>query len=269
MPDTAFRESTAPLLRPHQVEKQQSELRRLEGILSAPPHIQGMIQDRGEIQKQHRRVKGMVESQTPKPYAAGEKDAAAARLRDLEGQIGAGMLSHAEMRRNPAGAVDRHRKWERRNKKAIEEAKNIKLRFHATGDDPDRLDDERDVANIDYLRPETSRMNLDVTQIAGKDIHVPSGATRAENIKNVMSDGERDDEAAALLALAQRLADAGNPVGIRTLAALQGKAEPVEKPKKARRQLSPEARAVLLANLAKGRMAKRQAPVTPLTVVEG
>lgn len=253
MSETAFRESTAPLLRPRQAEKMLEEQRRLEGMLQAPPHIAGQI-DRGEVQRQYKRVARAVQEQTPKPYLPSEKDAAQARAKQLEGEISDGMLSHAEMRRNPPGAVDRHRKWERRNKKKIAELKSIKLRNHVTGDDPDRLEDEMDVANIEYLRPTESRMNLDVAQITPADYHLPAGPIASTNH---MSDADREAGEAELLALTRRLAAQGNPVALRTLAVLEGKApKPGKGGLRGRREMSPEERKAIGERFAAGRAKK-------------
>jgi hypothetical protein len=40
------------------------------------------------------------------------------------------MLSHEEMRKCPPGAVDRHRRWEKKNKKILE-WQNIQRRLNA------------------------------------------------------------------------------------------------------------------------------------------
>lgn len=223
MPETAFRETTTPLLRPHQTEKHEAELRRLEETLAAPPHIASQIQNRADLTRSAKNLRRMIDTQKPLPYAPAEKDKAVRRAAELEGEIAAGMLSHAEMRRNPPGAVDQHRRWERRNKRNIDELKNIKLRLHATGDSPDRLEDERDVANIEHLRPADSRMNLDTAQITRPDWHIPPGATRAENIRNTMSEQDAAAEVEQLIALAKKLAAQGNPVGERTLVSLRAK----------------------------------------------
>ena len=140
----AFQESTNSLFRPHQVEQTKDEIKRLEGTLNAPPHIAAQIQDRGEMTRQLRSLRRNLDQQAPKPYEISEKDSAVARSEQLKAEILEGMPTQAEMRRNPAGAVDKHRKWEKHNKLKILEWKNIQLRRHAGGDldelpDPDLM----------------------------------------------------------------------------------------------------------------------------------
>jgi len=165
-----FREKTEPLLRPTQVAETEEEKRRVTEILSAPPHIAAQVQDRGELVKQARRLGEILEKGTPRPYSAKELDAAVKRERVLRSFWTEGMPTQAEMRKNPVGAVDKHRRWERAKKKAIQEWKNIKLRLHATeamvGADS-HLSDERDVANIEHYRPRggSGELNMDVAQI--------------------------------------------------------------------------------------------------------
>ena len=139
-------------------------------MLSAPPHIAGQIQDRGAARNQIRRIDRELENQTPKAYEGPEKDAAIRRSEELESQFTTGMPTQAEMRRNPAGAVDKHRKWEARNKRGILEYKNIALRLHAGDDSPDKLADASDIANIERLRPVggSQELNMDNEQIPGR-----------------------------------------------------------------------------------------------------
>ena len=152
MTETAFREETTPKLRPWQAEKLNEEKRRLEETLTAPPHIANQIQDRGMLARQLRRLNTQIETQIPKPYSAGDLDLAVARERELLEEITTGMPTQAEMRRNPAGARDKHRAWEKRNKIKILEWRNIRLRRRASGasEDPD---DARDICNIEIHRP--------------------------------------------------------------------------------------------------------------------
>ena len=146
-----FQESTKSLLRPHQVEQTEREVGRLESTLNAPPHIASAIQDRGEMVRQLRSLKRDLETQSPKPYGA-DLDAAVARSEQLKEEILLGMPTGREMRRNMAGATDKHRKWEARNKPKILEWKNIQLRLHAGGH-LDELRDATDIANFEKHRP--------------------------------------------------------------------------------------------------------------------
>lgn len=168
-------ENTAQLLRPHQLGDMTEEKDRLENMLNGPSHIRSQIQDRGEVSRQLRHIRRQLETQTPQPYKSKDKDDAVGRMKQLEGEIQEGMLTHEEMRKNPHGAVDHHRKWERANKAKILELKNIRLRMHASDDSPDKLEDERDVANIEDLRPayRAGGLSMDGAQIPGKEYYMP------------------------------------------------------------------------------------------------
>jgi hypothetical protein len=74
------------------------------------------------------------------------------------------MLSHEEMRKCPPGAVDRHRRWEKKNKKRILEWQNIQRRLNAQNED-------RESASIENFRPTVSTMNLDNALIPGKQFY--------------------------------------------------------------------------------------------------
>ena len=190
MTETAFREETTPKLRPWQAEKLNEEKRRLEETLTAPPHIANQIQDRGMLARQLRRLNTQIETQIPKPYSAGDLDLAVARERELLEEITTGMPTQAEMRRNPAGARDKHRAWEKRNKVKILEWRNIRLRRRATGasDDPD---DARDICNIEIHRPVggPGELNMDHEQIPGQHYYLPPAGTEPAV---VMSEAEGD-----------------------------------------------------------------------------
>lgn len=200
----AFQESTKSLYRPHQVEQSKEEIKRLENTLNAPPHIAAQIQDRGEMTRQLRSLRHDMETQAPKPYL-GELDDAVKRSEQLREEIVQGMPTHPEMRRNPVGAVDKNRKWERRNKAKILEWKNIQLRLHAGGH-LDELPDSKDVANFERHRPvdASHELNMHGEQIPGAIQHGPApGAGPA----TVFSDSDKallqsvDPELAGSLAL--------------------------------------------------------------------
>lgn len=170
--ETQFKESTQSLLRPSQVVNMTEERDRLKQTLgSNQPHIQNAIQDRGAMVKQLRSISDMLEKQAPKSYESNELDAAKKRETQLLNDILQGMPTQAEMRKNPAGAVDKHRQWEARNKKKILEWKNIRLRLHASGAIDGALPNSGDVANLERFRPSGGAMelNMDNCQIPGKD----------------------------------------------------------------------------------------------------
>jgi hypothetical protein len=78
------------------------------------------------------------------------------------------------MRRSPAGAVDKHTQWERRNKAAILEWKNIRRRLFMGGDLSESAG-EVDHANIEMYRPRSASHELDMygEQIVGREYYLP------------------------------------------------------------------------------------------------
>ncbi|MEE8607209.1 MAG: hypothetical protein V3S55_06385 [Nitrospiraceae bacterium] len=180
-----FQETNKSLLRPRQTEKLREDVERLKQMLSAPPHIANRIEDRGQLTKNLRAAEHDLQTQAPTAYGEDELDAATKRSAELHDKMLEGMPTQAEMRRNPPGAVDKHRRWERRNKVLLGEWKNIQLRLHQNGYGD--LPDATDLANFERFRPAggPGEMNMDNAQIPGKDYHLPPpGASPAA----VMSD---------------------------------------------------------------------------------
>jgi hypothetical protein len=146
------------LMRYHQREDQKGEIEAMESML---PHLKNS-QDKGQVTQRIRRLKTSLESQSPAPLAGSAKDKIAARAKALEEKITAGMLSKEEMRKNPAGAVGQHMRWEKANKPAIMEWKNAMQMLEPDSNDPD-------LSNLERLRPEgkMDRFRADA-QITGK-----------------------------------------------------------------------------------------------------
>lgn len=153
--------TTHSLLRTDQVLEMEDEKSVLEKKLHNPN-----IQDKGAVADQLRRVTRQLESQRPKSFTSAEVDRAVKREAELRAEISKGMLSHEEMRKCPPGAVDRHRRWEKRNKTKILEWQNIQRRLHAQ-------DDDQESASIETFRPTASSMNLDGALIPGKQFFLP------------------------------------------------------------------------------------------------
>ena len=170
-----YQESTKPLMRPRQAEDAKEELRRLEGMMQAPPHIASQIQDIGEIRRQYQNLKRGLDQQAPKPYAEADIDIACAAETTLRTKILEGMPTQAEMRRNPAGARDKHMRWEKRNKEDILRWKNVRLRQHASGL-LDELPEATDIANLERFRPQggAQELNMHSEQIPGRIQHGPT-----------------------------------------------------------------------------------------------
>lgn len=175
-----FQETTKPLLRPRQTEDLKERIGRLREVLSAPPHIANRVEDRGQVTKNLRAAEHDLQEQVPTAYGEDELDAATKRSAELKDKMLEGMPTQAEMRCNPPGAVDKHRRWEGRNKTSLCEWKNIQLRLHQGGYSD--LPDATDLANFEKFRPAGGAQELDMhnAQIAGTQYHLPPpGAAQA------------------------------------------------------------------------------------------
>ena len=172
--DPAFKERIKPFLKPRQVEDMREQQGTLERALGAPQHISGMIQDKPAMHRQMTNIKRILEEDMPREYSSKDLDSAKSREALLLGKFTAGMPTQEEMRRNPTGAVDKHRSWEARNKQTILEWKNIRKRLHASGAIDDCLYDSVDVSNIERYRPSggAQQLSLDSAQIPGKEFHM-------------------------------------------------------------------------------------------------
>lgn len=152
---------TKPLLRPRQIEDTRAEISAAEEKLRSPH-----IEDKAEVAKQLRRLQQTFESQVPRPpETSDEEGRMTSRSKALLDQILVGMPSQEEMRKAPPGAVDKHTKWERRNKPAIMEWKNLQLRL-THGQEPE-------AANLERHRPTGSSLNMDNAYIPGKQYYMP------------------------------------------------------------------------------------------------
>lgn len=153
---------TTPLYRPEQVDRVKSEIKALEEKLQNKH-----IEDKGEVARQLRRARKDFETQVPRPPdTKEEEDRMVKRSLQLLDEILPGMCSQEEMRKAPAGAVDKHRAWEKHNKTRIMEWKHIMLRLTAGSGD-------HDAANLEKHRPVLSTLNMDSAQITGKQIYLP------------------------------------------------------------------------------------------------
>lgn len=164
-----FQESTRQLLRANQVTELTELKERLEGTLTGPAHVTNQIQDVGALKMRLRNTEKMLDQQAPKAYSTEQIDDAVAREKELREAAVVGMCTQEEMRRNPSGAVDKHRAWENRNKNKVLEWKNIRRRLHASGHLGD-LVDANDVANFELFRPSggTQELNMHGEQIQGQ-----------------------------------------------------------------------------------------------------
>lgn len=149
----------ATLLRPNQKADLQEEEQRLEKAINDP---RARLDDRPSAVRRLKQVKQQLAIFTPKPYSDEEIDTAVRRERELREEITSGMPTQEEMRRAPPGAVGRHRSWEKKFEKKIDEWKEIRLRIHHDSDDPD-------IANLEQFRPSSGgQLNMDNARIPQK-----------------------------------------------------------------------------------------------------
>lgn len=179
---------TKPLLRPAQLTEARQELKALEAKINDKG-----IEDRGEAIKQFQRVSKTVDAQTPRPPENAEEEGRMVdRSEQLLSEILVGMPSQEEMRKAPPGAVDKHMAWEKRNKRKIQEWKNLRLRLtHGQ---------EKEAANLERYRPVGSSLNMDNAYIPGKQFFMPQTSGPAVVFT--------DEHIAALRMLSPQLADA-------------------------------------------------------------
>jgi len=101
------------------------------------------------------------------PELSGEaRDVLSRRVNELNDKIRQGMPTHEDMRRNPAGAVDAHRRWERLNKAAILERRNAIIALNPGND-------EKDLTNIDMIRPHSAALTQTGTSTFMADAQIP------------------------------------------------------------------------------------------------
>lgn len=135
---------TKQLLRHHQREEMGAEV---DGIKRMVPDLKNP-KDRAIATKRMKRLEDTLVSQSPATDLPGAvKDKLYARAKAIEEKVSNGMLSKEEMRKNPAGSVGKHMKWEAANKKDILEWKNIQIMLDPESNDPD-------LSNLERIRPD-------------------------------------------------------------------------------------------------------------------
>lgn len=151
------------LLRPTQLADTLQDIKSAEDQLKDP-----RVQDKGAVRTRLTNLRKQYEAQAPRPLTNPiMKDKLAAEAQKLLDEITPGMLTQEEMRKNPAGSVDKHMRWERANKKKILRWKKLQCVLNADQSDPHSWD--RDAANLERFRPSGAmdRFRTDA-QISGK-----------------------------------------------------------------------------------------------------
>jgi len=134
--------------RPPQTKEYQEERERIAKFVHAPPYVPG---DRSAAVGRLRALDAMIVDQMPKkiedPIRANTVHQLAKEV--METEIRPKLLPRAQMRRNPAGAVDYFRRTEmsRPFKRAVQAFKRAMFGLDPTTDDHDH-------ANIERYRPE-------------------------------------------------------------------------------------------------------------------
>lgn len=152
------------LMRPEQVEDAEDEKRVLKAQMSNE-----FIQDKRSVLRRLRDVEQRLSATRPRPLSPHLMDAAVRLERDLREKILEGMPTQAEMRRAPAGAVDKHIAWEQRNKERIIRWKNLRLRMHES----DMLGSKDTISNLERYRPYggSHELNMHNEMIQGRQFY--------------------------------------------------------------------------------------------------
>lgn len=168
-------ERTTPYLRPNQVAEMEHDAKVQRDMLAAPPYLRQAVDSKLAVETL-KRIETQLGRDAPKSYAPDELDRAVAREKELREEWTQGMPTHAEMRRNPPGALEKHLSWQARNQAKVDEWQNICLRLHRTG----ALPSEREggaICNIEMFRPAggPGELSLDNAQVPGKQFHFGVG----------------------------------------------------------------------------------------------
>lgn len=175
MADTEPLATTKNVLHPRQVAEIRETAAQQKAMLNAPPHIRNQIQDPQALANSIRHLEGVLASEAAQPIPAERMDEAVKMEAALRAAWLDGMPTQAEMRRNPPGAVDKNRSWDKKHKVEVLTWKHLRRRLHASGVSDFGLDDESDVSNIEKFRPRggSGELNLAPAQIEGNTMALP------------------------------------------------------------------------------------------------
>ena len=149
-----------PLLRHDQVSALKEDKQKIEEVLN-DPFLRTKIKQ-GEVRKRLTGITKMLTDQAPEQLTPQESNQLHAKEKALRAKITENMPPQEVMRKNPPGAVNWHRMWEKVNKPIIKQWKNIRRQLDPTSEDPD-------IANLERYRPqgEAGKLRTDA-QIPGK-----------------------------------------------------------------------------------------------------
>jgi hypothetical protein len=140
-----------------QVKDAEQDIGGLEKTLADP---KSRLEDRSEVTRQLQRIKRDLSSQAPPVATPHQNDDLDRARKDLLQEILVGMPSKMEMRKCPSGAIGKHSKWEKRNKKNIIQYRNIMRILN-------RDNEDTEVASLELHRPTVSTLNMDDAMIPG------------------------------------------------------------------------------------------------------
>jgi hypothetical protein len=117
------------------------------------------VKNKGVVRQRMKRVEESYHAQAPKPITDPiVRDKVAKRINQLEEQIKVGLPTAEEMRKATSATVEQHRKWERLNKPAINEWRNLLRQLNTDTSDPSTHD--RSIGDIERLRPLSAQDRL-------------------------------------------------------------------------------------------------------------
>lgn len=156
MPERRTKKPPRRIFRPWESDEIKNNKRTLRKALESPH-----VEDKSAVRAAISRLDDMEHEHGVPDFTPDQRDKAAKKVKELEGKIREGMLSHEEMRRNPPGAVDQNVWWERRNKEHVRTWRNLNAVLHPgiPGDQAQSL------FSVERLRPRTSQLNMDGAQI--------------------------------------------------------------------------------------------------------
>lgn len=135
------------VLRHHQREEIQQEISQIDEALSpSNPFKMRSGTDVVEAGNRGGRLKKQLSEYSPPQISGAAKDKLVKRLKEIEDKVLPGMPTQEEMRKNPAGMVGKHMRFEKAFKKEILEWKNGQVMLEPDSNDPD-------LANFERLRP--------------------------------------------------------------------------------------------------------------------
>lgn len=142
------------LLRPHQMQNYQDDMRQCERDLQNDD-----VKSKGVVRQRMQRLKQDYDSQAPQPITDPIlRDKVAREVKSLEDKIRVGLPTAEEMRKATPATVDQHMKWERTNKKNINRWRNLLRQLNTDNSDPALH--ERALGDIERLRPISAQDRL-------------------------------------------------------------------------------------------------------------